>query len=95
VRIGRRIVELQPQSAKAAMNLGIVFRRSQAAEDAKREFKRAISLDPSLKQAYLELVGLYADLGRREDMKSTMDSYLKFNPQDILFRLQRQRLNAP
>ncbi len=95
VRVGRRIVELQPQSAKAAMNFGIVLKRSQRAGDAEREFKRAISLDPSLKQAYLELVGMYAELGRREDVKSTVDRYLKFNPQDILFRVQRQRLDAP
>ena len=95
LRIGRRVVDLQPQSAKAAMNLAIVLKRSHQTGDAEREFKRAISLDPSLKQAYIELVGLYAELGRRDDMKSAMDSYLKFNPQDILFRLQQQRLNVP
>lgn len=94
LRIGRRSVELQPRSAKAAMNLGIVLKRSNATADAEGEFKRAISLDPSLKQAYIELVGLYADLGRRDKMRYTMDSYLKFNPQDILFRLQRQQLDA-
>lgn len=93
LRVGRRIVAMQPQSAKAVMNLGIVLKRSHASSDAERELKRAISLDPSLKQAYIELVGLYADLGRRDEMKSAMDNYLKFNPQDILFRLQRQQVD--
>ncbi|MBV9225732.1 MAG: hypothetical protein JOY85_17000 [Acidobacteriaceae bacterium] len=92
VRIGRRTVELRPRSAKAAMNLGIVFKRSRTTSEAERELKRAIGLDPSLKQAYLELATLYVESGRTEDAKATIGGYLKFNPQDIMFRWQRQRL---
>ena len=89
LRIGRRTVELNPDSAKAAMNLGLVLKASGDAGGAEQELIRAIKLDPSLKQAYMELVSLYARQGQREDVNSTMERYLNFNPQDILFRLQK------
>ena len=92
LQIGRRLVELRPQSAKAAMNFAIVLKRSGAMAEAEPEFKRAISLDPSLKQAYIELAALYSGMGRIDGTKAAIDSYLRFNPQDMLFRWQRQEL---
>ena len=91
LKIGRRMVELRPRSAKVAMNFGIVLKRSGAVADSERELKRAINLDPSLKQAYIELAGLYAELGRSDDRNAVLDSYLRFNPQDVMFRWQRQQ----
>jgi predicted CXXCH cytochrome family protein len=92
MRLGRRVVELRPQSATAAMNLGIVLKRSGDTAEAERQLDRAIALDPSLKQAYGELATLYATERRSSDAIAVMDRYLKWNPQDILFRLQRARL---
>ena len=37
--MGRRMVELRPQSAKAAMNLGIVLKRSGDLAEAERQLR--------------------------------------------------------
>jgi Flp pilus assembly protein TadD len=92
LEMGRRSVELQPNSAKAAMNYGLVMKRSGDLAGAEREIARATQLDPALKQAFLELTMLYVAEQKPSDALATMDRYLKFNPQDILFRLQRAKL---
>ncbi len=89
--LGRRVVELIPNSAKAAMNFGIVLKRAGNFAEAERELRRAIDLDPSLKQAHIELAMLYASEGRTREMGETLDQFLKWNPEDILFRLTRER----
>jgi tetratricopeptide (TPR) repeat protein len=94
LKLGRRAVEMQPRSAKAAMNLGIVLSRSGDPAEAEIQLAQAIKLDPSLKQAYIELAKLYAGQGRTQDLNQTLDQFLKFNPQDIMFRLQKQRLQS-
>jgi len=94
VRIGRRAAELQPKSAKVAMNLGIVLKRQGDYTSAEQELNRAISLDPMLKQAYMELAMMYASQRRMPEVSATFDRYLQENPQDILFRLQKARLRT-
>jgi Flp pilus assembly protein TadD len=94
LQFARRAADLRPQSANAAMNLGIVLQRSGDAVQAERQFNRAIELDPSLKQAYAELAVLYSAEHRNVDAIATVDRYLKWNPQDILFRMQRARMAA-
>ena len=94
VRIGRHVVELQGQSAKAAMNFGIVLKRSGDLTEAERQFQRAIDLNPSLKQAYIELAQLYASQQQMKEVNDTIDRFLKWNSQDIMFRLQRSRLGT-
>jgi predicted CXXCH cytochrome family protein len=89
VQLGQRTVELRPQSAKAAMNFGIVLQRSGDGVEAERQFKRAIALDISLKPAYQRLAMLDGSEGRTQEMLDIIDRFLKWNPQDILFRLQK------
>ena len=89
IQLGRRAIELRSQSAKAAMNLGIVLQRSGDVVEAEREFKRAIELDISLKPAYQRLAMLYGSQKRTQDMKDIIDRFLNWNPQDIMFRLQK------
>jgi Flp pilus assembly protein TadD len=88
-QLGRRAAELRPESAKAAMNLGIVFERSGDAVEAEREFRRAIELDISLKPAYQHLAILHGSQRRTQPMLDVIDRFLKWNPQDIMFRLQK------
>jgi Flp pilus assembly protein TadD len=94
LQCARRAADLRPQSANAAMNLGIVLKRSGDAAQAERQFNRAIELDPSLKQAYAELAVLYSAGRRTVDAIATINRYLKWNPQDILFRMQRAQMAA-
>jgi predicted CXXCH cytochrome family protein len=93
IQIGLQIVALQPQSAKAALNLGFVYKQAGIPGKAEQELNRAIQLDPGLKQAYIELAKLYADEHEMQDAATTLDRYLKWQPQDIMFRLQRARMN--
>lgn len=95
IRAGKRTVELKPQSARAAMNYGMVLERSGNLGEAERAFTRAIELNPSLKSPYAELAKLYSRQGRTGDMNSTVDRYLGWNPQDIMFRLQKQKSSRP
>ncbi len=94
LRIGRQVVALQPQSAKAALNLGIVLKRSGNLTDAEQELARAIKLDPSLKEAYIELAMLYASQGQMAETADIVRQYRQWNPQDIMFRLQEARLSG-
>jgi predicted CXXCH cytochrome family protein len=91
IKFGQRTVALSPRSAKAAMNFAIVLQRSGDLAAAERQFTRAIELDPSMKAAYGQLAILYAKQGRSQEMMDIMDRYLKWNPQDITFRMQKQR----
>lgn len=94
MQLGRRAVELRPQSAKASMNYGIISQRSGDLAEAERQFKRAIELDVSLKPAYQRLAILYKSQGRGQEMLEVIDNFLKWNPQDIMFRLQSDQLSS-
>ncbi len=92
VELGKRAKELQPASARVAMNFALVLNKSGDSAGAEHELNRAIELDPSLKQAYMELATLYDTEGKQHDAIETLDRYLKWNPQDIVFRLQRAQV---
>jgi tetratricopeptide (TPR) repeat protein len=86
----RQAAEKQPESADRALALGKALALSGDASGAERQFVNAISLDPSLKRAYLELWTLYDTQHKTGEMRETAERYLKWNPRNILFR----RLNA-
>ena len=90
-RYGRRVAELVPDSARAAMNLGVVLMRAGQPAEAETQFIRATQLDPSLKQAYGALVQLYSTQQRTADVITTLDRFLNWNPQDILYRIEKAR----
>jgi Flp pilus assembly protein TadD len=93
IRFGLEIVRLQPTSAKAALNLGIVYKGAGEAAEAEYQLNRAIELDPALRQAYIELATLCVSEQKADEARAIVDRYLKFRPQDIMFRLQRERMN--
>jgi tetratricopeptide (TPR) repeat protein len=72
----------------------MVLQRSGDLPEAERQFKRAIELDVSLKPAYQRLAILYKSQGRRQEMLEVIDNLLKWNPQDIMFRLQKEQLTS-
>ncbi len=94
VKLGKQSVTSQPQSAKAAMNYAIVLKRSGNLDEAERQLNRAIQLDPSLKGAYMELGMLYAGQRKMRPVLETIDRYLQWNPQDLMFSLQKARIPA-
>ena len=83
----RRAAEKEPDSADRAMALGIALVRSGELAEAERWLGKATLLDPSLKHAYVELWNLYDRQGRLAEMTHTLDHYLQWNPQNIMFRV--------
>ena len=91
VALGRRIVELRPQSAACAMSLGLALKQAGNSQEAEQQLRRAIDLDPSLMEAYAQLALLYDGEKRTKDAADTIDRFLKWNPWNIQFRLARVR----
>jgi predicted CXXCH cytochrome family protein len=94
VGLHERAAEKQPDSADYALNLAYDLKLAGDSTGAERELKRAIDLDPSLERAYMDLAGLYYDQQRKAEAVATLDRYLKWNPGNIMFRVQRARLLA-
>ncbi|MGI8959001.1 MAG: tetratricopeptide repeat protein [Bryobacteraceae bacterium] len=89
----RRVVEKRPSSAQYAVYLGMALNRKGDLAGAARELSRAIDLDPSLQDAYVQLVDIYGRQGLTTKVQETIDRYLRWNPQNIWFRLAK--LEAP
>lgn len=84
LQFGRRSVELNPKSAAAALTFARVLETSGASSQAEEQFLRAISLDPSLKEAYGRLAMQYMDEQRIQDAHKILDQYLQWNSNEIL-----------
>ncbi len=91
IRLLAEAEEIEPKSAAVAWSLGLAYEKSGDLSEAIREFKRAVSLDPSLPQPYLELAKIYAGLGDEILRRSTLTEYLRFMPQSIRFRVEEQQ----
>ena len=87
-------VEKQPRSADYAYNLASDLKAVGDFEGAEKQLLRAIGIDPSLQRAYMDLAVLYYNEQRKDDAVATLDRYLKWNPGNIMFRVQRTRLSA-
>jgi tetratricopeptide (TPR) repeat protein len=92
VALARRALETAPDSGHAAFVLAIALQRSGDLAGAEREYLRATNLDPSLKEPWMDLAKLYQSQARMPDVRATIERYLAWNPQSILFRLQKARI---
>lgn len=88
----QRASDQQPESADYAFNLGADMKAAGDLQGAQREWKRVIALDPSLARAYMSLATLYFEQQRKAEAVDLMDRYLKWNPNNIFFRIQRARM---
>jgi tetratricopeptide (TPR) repeat protein len=83
----------QPRNALYLFYLALALGKSNDIAAAERQLSRAIELDPSRKEFFIELCTLYGREGRLQDLAATIDRYLAWNPQSIGFRLQRPKIN--
>jgi predicted CXXCH cytochrome family protein len=90
VELSRWAVESMPQSPTFVLNYGLALIRAGDLAEAERQLLRAIELDPSLARAYAELAVLYDHEGRKADSIAAVGRLLKWNTQNIQFRLARQ-----
>jgi len=89
--LARRAVESAPDSGLAAYVLAMVLRQAGDLEAAEREYQRATEIDPSSKQSWIALAKLYQSQGRMPDVLATIDRYLAWNTQSIMFRMIRMQ----
>ena len=89
--LARRAVESAPDSGLAANVLAMVLLQSGDPDAAERQYQRATEIDPSSKQSWIELAKLYQAQGQMPDVLATIDRYLAWNPQSIMFRMVRMQ----
>ena len=92
VALSRAAAARQPANALYAFYLAIALAKSNDPAGAEQQLSRALELDPSLQQPYIELCSMYARQGRLRDVAATIDRYLKWNPQSISFRFERPKI---
>ncbi len=83
---------LSPSNAEYLMYLGICLKRKGDLPEAIVALQKAIDLDNSLQQAYLELSALYAKQRKMSDAADVLKRYLSWNPQSVLIRSSLQAL---
>jgi tetratricopeptide (TPR) repeat protein len=78
-----RAVELAPQSALSARNLGLALAALGKTGEAEREYLRAIKLDPTYLDAHYSLASLYFEHGRRAEAEARWRAVLKQHPAEV------------
>jgi predicted CXXCH cytochrome family protein len=87
IRLYTRASAQEPANARYVYCLGAALGRAGKMEDAVKELRRSIELDPSRPDAYIELAQLYRKAGREAESRSAIREYLRFMPQNIRLRL--------
>ncbi len=78
-----------PDDARLRFLLGAALAGQGRLPRAATELEQAIRLDPSMQAAYEQLAAVYGRMGNEAMRRRTIDSYLKFMPDSIRFRLKR------
>lgn len=81
-----RAAAQEPSNPRYAYCLGAALSRSGKFGEAIKELQRAIDLDPSQPDPYLELSQLYAKAGEPSASRQVIGRYLEFMPQNIRLR---------
>ena len=77
----RKALQLDPHSAGARSNLGLVLGLLHRPQDAQREFQEAIALDPQLATAYNALGVSYAEEQRVSEATTEFERAIQVDPQ--------------
>ena len=86
VQFFRQALLKQADNARHALNLGIALEASGDGHAAVEMWNRAIAIDPSFDTAYLQLAEYYQKTGQADLRRETLQRYLKFMPQSLIFR---------
>jgi len=87
IRMFTRASVQEPSNARYAYCLGTALERAGKMEEAAKELKRSIELDPSRPDAYLELAQFYRKAGHETESRNALREYLRFMPQNVELRL--------
>ncbi len=86
VELFSRASAQQPSNARYAYCLGAALGRTGKMDEAVKELRRSIQLDPSQPDAYLELAQIYQRSGQPAESRRVLEEYLRFMPQNIRLR---------
>jgi tetratricopeptide (TPR) repeat protein len=81
-RLYRRVLALDPRSAEAAANLGVVLVRQGRYQESIRQYQRALRLKPELYALHLNLGLALLHLGQPRQAAMQFEAYLKRQPGD-------------
>ena len=95
-------LQRRPDSAFGRFLMGCVHSRIGKFDEAEKDLREALRLDPTMSQAYLQLVNLYLQQNRREDAITELQAFLKAFPNapavtkanEVLHRLQGEVRSA-
>jgi tetratricopeptide (TPR) repeat protein len=73
----RRALALGANMRLAHLDLGILFAAKNDSDEAVRQFREAVRLDPSKPDAHYRLGRLYSSLGREQDARDEFDKVQK------------------
>ncbi len=76
----RKVIELDPEHARAHNKLGVVFARRNDLRQAEECFSQAVALDPNLATAYSNLGNIYAERDWIDRAKSAYERALALDP---------------
>ena len=86
----------QPEKLKANthFNAGLHLLKRGFSQKAKREFDKAIHLDPQLAEGHIELGCLYLESGNSKEAEQSLQIGLRIQPDSLHGRICRAQLNA-
>ena len=76
------VVEVEPDSASAHNNLGLLYQQGEEAPKAIEHFRRAISLGPRRSAPYLNLARAYLLQGETEMARRVLRKLREVRPED-------------
>jgi len=89
----RRAVELEKNNAYYMSYLGVILARAEEKwAEAEQLCDSAVRMKRSQAQLYLNLAEVYAQAGRREDAKETLETGLKFARRDVRLNMALHRM---
>lgn len=77
----KQVIALRPESAPAYENLGVVYKWQGRTAEAVEMFRKAVSLEPSLGNAVLNLAGGLLVLGHQAEARAELKRFLEHHPE--------------
>src|SRR5204863_3719739 len=82
-----RAAAIEPLSTEYTFEYAVALQALGNAPGAIEKLQTVISADPAFQEAYVLLIHIYRDLGKREQARQIIDSYLRIMPQSLTFRM--------
>jgi predicted Zn-dependent protease len=86
IRLYQQALAAEPRNARLAYLLGVALNSQGDNQAAIAALRHSIELDPSVPDPYRKLSQIYDQLGLKSLSKDITSQYLRFMPQNILFR---------